>query len=62
MPRRMTAPNSPAPDKPTASRPLSELTKRVLSGIVLMAVALVTTWTGGLILVVAFSVLSFFRL
>lgn len=62
MPRRMTAPNSPITDKPTASRPLSELTKRVLSGVVLMAVALVTTWTGGLILVVAFSVLSFFVL
>lgn len=62
MPWRMTAPMPPTSNKPSTNRPLSELTKRVLSGIVLMLVALVTTWTGGLILVVAFSVLSFFVL
>ncbi len=62
MPWRMTAPIPPNSHKASAGRPLSELTKRVLSGIVLMIVALVTTWTGGLVLVFAFSVLSFFVL
>jgi phosphatidate cytidylyltransferase len=62
MPWRMTAPIPPNSHKASVGRPLSELTKRVLSGIVLMIVALVTTWTGGLVLVFAFSVLSFFVL
>lgn len=58
----MNAP-SPHPDNKAAGPgPLSELLKRVLSGIVLIVVALVTTWTGGLLLVIAFSVLGFFVL
>jgi phosphatidate cytidylyltransferase len=58
----MDAPIPPTPENESPHRPLSELTKRVLSGIVLIVVALVTSWTGGLILVIAFSALSFFVL
>ena len=53
MPSRMSAPSSRQSEKP-----LSELTKRVLSGLVLITVALVTTWTGGLISVGAFLLLG----
>lgn len=50
------------PNDPSGKKPTSELAKRVLSGAVLGTVALVTTWTGGVILVVAFSLLALFVL
>lgn len=51
-----------APRTPSSLRPRSELTKRVVSGAVMGVVALLTTWTGGVILVVAFSLLGLFVL
>lgn len=66
----MTAPKAPSPLPPSPSgptgpatgSPLSELARRIASGIVLIIVALLTTWTGGLIAVVAFLILALFVL
>lgn len=60
----MTAPEpSPPPsDKPAPRSPLSELARRIASGVVLIVVALVTTWSGGLIAVATFLILSLFVL
>ncbi len=57
----MSAAPTPYPT-PKPDKPRSELVKRVLSGAVLGVVALVTTWTGGVVLVVAFSLLGLFVL
>lgn len=62
----MTAPEaqsaSSSPSGPKPRSPLSELVRRIASGIVLIIVALVTTWTGGLIAVATFLILSLFVL
>lgn len=61
----MTAPEAPSsPPAPTGPRrsPLSELARRIASGVVLIIVALVATWSGGLIAVAAFLILSLFVL
>jgi phosphatidate cytidylyltransferase len=59
---RMNAPTPHPDEKPAGIGPLPELAKRVLSGVVLAIIALLTTWTGGIVLVVAFSILGFFVL
>lgn len=55
-------PSPPRPSGPTPRSPLSELVRRIASGVVLVVVALVTTWSGGLIAVATFLILALFVL
>ena len=47
-----------APAKPSRAAAVPELVQRILSGLVLMAVALVASFSGGLVFVLAFAVLG----
>lgn len=54
-------PSSSAGRRSLAS-PMTELGKRIVSGVVLIAIALLISWTGGVLAVLAVSVLGFFIL
>ncbi len=58
----MTASVPPSSEGAPPGKAGAELVKRVISGAILMGVALITTWAGGVLVVVAFTVLGFFVL